>query len=120
MHILEVRAGHEQEDIESGRRILTDVIAEPACTVIIVRGTGAEVDAFANRAAARADPVPARKAIWVKDARIFAAGQEQALFAGHDGASATIIGLDDAPAQWLARDTSAVDLELAWLQVEER
>lgn len=120
MLILDIRPGHEEEDTQSGRRILATEIAKPSCTVIVIRGAGPGVSAFAELAAARADPVPAREAIWVKDARIFAVGQEQALFAGHENACAAIIDLDDVPARWLAKDASAMDIERAWLQVEER
>lgn len=120
MRILDIRPGHEQEDTDAGRVILAAEIARPSRTIMIIRGRGHDVGMFAETAAARAAPFPWREAIWVKDTRIFTAGQEQALYAGQDDACAAILDLDDVPARWLATDASAMDIERAWLQVEQR
>lgn len=120
MRILDIRPGHEQEDTEEGRRILADEIAKPSYTLIIIRGAGPTMHEFAERAAARAEPFPWRGAVWVKDARIFTDGQEQAFFAGHAPACAVILDVDDVPAQWLTNDASAMDIERAWLRAEQR
>jgi hypothetical protein len=120
MRILDIRPDHEQEDTDSGRRTLAAVVANPSCTTCIIRGADPEVSGFSDRAAARADPFPWREAVWVRDRRIFADGQEQTWFSDHDNACATILDLDDLPAQWLAKDASTVNIERAWLKVEQR
>lgn len=60
MRILHIRPGHEQEDTESGRRVLDAEIAKSSNTTLIIRGADPETSNFAEKAAGRADPFPDR------------------------------------------------------------
>lgn len=115
MRVLSVRPGKQAEDIELGRATLAAAIADPATTVMIIRGDGPEVMAFANLASGRAIPFRWRDVVWVADSRIFRAGEEGRLFPAGKPACAVVLDLRDEPVAWLAPDALKFDIEDAFL-----
>jgi hypothetical protein len=118
MRVVDIRPGHEAEDIQYGRGALAAEIQHPAKTVMIIRGASPQISHFADKANARCAPFPWRSAVWLMDPRIFSARQEEEWFADHAESCAVILDLKDDPASWLAETASAYDIEMAWLNAE--
>jgi hypothetical protein len=120
MRIVDVRQGHEQEDIEEGQRVLDAEIAHPSMSVMIIRWNTSEMSKFVDRVGTRCDPFPWRSAVWVKNDAIFTQKNQEDWFDGHDKACAVILDLNDEPAEWLEPDATLFDIEQAWLSAEGR
>jgi hypothetical protein len=123
MRILDVRVGtaNEANDIALGRTTLQAEISHPAKTIMVIRGSGAEISLFADRASGRTSAFPWREVVWVKNNKIFNVGQENMLFPGnYTEHCAVILDLADQPAVWLKVDSSVPDIEDAFLEAGRR
>ena len=120
MRVLSVRPDHVAGDIQSGRTILQDAVANPSKTLMIMRGQGPETSRFADKAAARSDPFPWRDVVWVTDDRIFPAGSLDRWFDGHPNDCAVILDLRDRPTVWLPVTAQLFEIEDAFLAAEGR
>lgn len=69
MRIVDIRAGHEQDDIDAAKALVASEIDHPAKTVLFIQGNGAAVAQFADRAATRSDAFPWRECVWLKVSR---------------------------------------------------
>ena len=81
-------------------------------------GDTPEVGQFVDKAAGRADPFSFREAVWVKDSRVFADGQERKLFGSDDRFCAVVLNLDDEPEVWLADFAGKLDIEFAFNEAQ--
>jgi len=118
MRVLDVRQDHRDHDIKAGRQVLQSEIARPATTLLVVRGTGAEVSALADRAAGRSDAFPWREVVWVRDDDIFTSQQRSTWFG--NGHAAVVLGFDDRPAATLDIDAGLFDIELAYSKAQQQ
>ena len=120
MRVVDVRNDHIDEDVAEGRRILQAEINHPSMSVLIVRGTSADISGFVDKASVRCDPFPWRSGVWVRDERVFESGDRTRWFGGHDDACAVFLDFQDRPTSWLAADAELFDIEKAWLRAEGR
>jgi hypothetical protein len=123
MRTLDVRNGHVEEDIASGREILHYEITITPKTVVVIRGNTPEITRFADKVAGRCDPFPWREAIWVKDDRIFGGFPEAeltTLFPESDDRSlcGVIIYLDNKPVKWMKSSLKRSQIDRALREVE--
>lgn len=123
MRILDVREGHEQDDIRAARAALRTEIALPATTVCILRGSGPQVSQLADRVAGRSDAFPWRQAVWVRSDEILdddrdhePSGAEAWFDGDHAG---VILDFEDNPAAALHLTDSALTIELAFLAAQQ-
>lgn len=123
MRILDVRVGtpNEANDIALGRTTLQAEISHPSKTIMVIRSSGADISLFADRASGRATAFPWREVVWVKNNKIFNAGQENMLFPENNtDHCAVILDLADRPVVWLQADSSVPDIEDAFLEAGRR
>ena len=118
MRVLDVRQDHREHDIKAGRQVLQSEIDRPATTLLVVRGTGAEVSALADRAAGRSDAFPWREVVWVRDDGIFSSQQRSTWFG--NGHPAVVLGFDARPAATLGLDAQVLDIELAFAKAQQQ
>lgn len=120
MRILEIREQHSDEDIAQARKIVEEEVGHPAKTVMIIRGSTAEVGQFADRAAVRSDAFPWREVVWVKGEGILTTQQADNWFGNDDTACAAVLDFNDAPAVHLTEGSTLYAIEQAFLQAQQQ
>lgn len=115
MRVLEIRANHQEEDIETAQKVISSEIDRPSTNVMIVRGDSAEIAQFADNADARSEPFPYRQVIWAKSNLILTDVQKSGWFGSRDEACGVIFDFNDTPVAWLSADATLYDIEDAFL-----
>ena len=119
MRVLDARPDSREEDIRSARRTIREEIGNPSKTVMILRGRGADVSLFADRAATRNDSIPWRELLWVRDDEIFTQAQAE-WFNDDPTVVAIVLDFFDKPAASLRVDASLFQIEMAFLRAQTR
>jgi hypothetical protein len=114
LHILDP-APDDAASLERARTILQKEIGHPSKCTLLVRGNAPGTGRLVNDAAQVADR-PWRVVIWIKDARIFAERQEDALFASD--AVAVLLDFNDTPAKTFGIDATLIQVDDAFRAVE--
>ncbi len=116
MRIVDVRAGHETEDIAEGRKTIQLELDHPSKNVMVICGRTPEVSHFADRAAVRTDAFPWRSAVWVKAPdQILTKQQFKEWFKDDDASCAVVFDFHDTPVARLKVTASLTAIEDAYL-----
>jgi hypothetical protein len=109
------------EDVPTAKGHLDQALGDPTKEVIcVIRGTGTEVEAFAEKARIRADAFPWREAVRVRldEADWPAVFGDHDWFAGHATACSVFLNAERKPCEWLDDDAEGADIEFAFLDVK--
>ena len=119
MRIVDIRPGHEKEDIAAAKDLVESEIAHPAKSVMFVLGNSATIAQFADRAATRSDAMPWRETVWLKISRakartIVGTARFDSWFPNTQNCAVALDFSDNVSAR-LPSDATLFDIEAAFL-----